>query len=265
MRRFVAPTRIYAPHAVASISRRGDRRPLILVVVRERRRVPSQLRNVAFPVAVRGYDRRAVDGYVARVNRVIAELEATHSPEAAIRHALQQAEEQTQGTLQKAEKQARGLTAAAQQEADEILGRAKAEAADIVVNASTRADRTKLEADAYADQTKAKADEQATKATAEAEGIIATTRKEAEEQLQRCREEVASVREKAEAWAAGFSADTDALWQERRALLDDVRELAERLSTAASTAAARTSPDEPVERAEVRSTRSKEVHTRGRG
>jgi DivIVA domain-containing protein len=225
--------------------------------VRERRRVPSQLRNVSFPVVVRGYERRAVDGYVARVNRVIAELEATHSPEAAIRHALQQAEEQTRGGLQEGREQAREITAAAQQEADETLARAKAEAADIVVNASTRADRTKLEADAYADETKAEADEQVVRATAEAEGIIAAARKETEEQLRRSREEVASVREKAEAWAAKFSTDTDALWKERRALLDNVRELAERLLTAASTAAARLPPDEPVERAEVRSTRTR--------
>lgn len=225
--------------------------------MRESRRVPPKLRNISFPVVVRGYDRRAVDTYVARVNRVIAELEATHSPEAAIRHALQQAEEQTRGALQEGREHAREITAAAQQEADEILARAKAEAADIVVNASTQADRTKLEADAYADQTKAEADEQATKATAQAEGIIATARKEAEEQLQRSRDEVASVREKAEAWAAEFSADTDALWKERRALLDDVRELAERLLTAASTAAARLPPDQPVERAEVRSTRTR--------
>ena len=234
-------------------------------VVRERRRVPPKLRNISFPVVVRGYDRRAVDTYVARVNRVIAELEATHSPEAAIRHALQQAEEQTRGVLQEGREHAREITAAAQQEADEILARAKAEAADIVVNASTQADRTKLEADAYADQAKAKADEQTRTATAQAEGIIATARKEAEEQLQRSRDEVASVREKAEAWAAEFSADTDALWNERRALLDDVRELAERLLTAASTASARLPPDELLERAEVRSTRTKEVHTRGRG
>jgi DivIVA domain-containing protein len=36
--------------------------------------VPADLLNVAFPAAVRGYDRRAVDAYTKRVNRVIAEL-----------------------------------------------------------------------------------------------------------------------------------------------------------------------------------------------
>jgi DivIVA domain-containing protein len=219
--------------------------------------VPAELRNVSFPVAVRGYDRRAVDIYVARVNRVIAELEATHSPEAAIRHALQRAEEQTRGAIQEATERAREITAVARQNADEIMARAKAEAADIVVNASTRADRTKLEVDAYVAQAKAEADQQLAKATAEAEEILAGSRKEAEDQLQRSRDEVAAVREEAEAWAVEFFADTEAIWKERRELLDDVRQLAERLATAASAAAARLPPDKPAERIEVRNTRRK--------
>jgi DivIVA domain-containing protein len=225
--------------------------------VRARRQVPANLRNVSFPVAVRGYDRHAVDTYVARVNRVIAELEATHSPEAAIRHALQRAEEQTRGGLEKAREHAREITAAARQTADEIVARAKAEAADIVVNASTQADRAKREADAYvagvkveADEygakAKAEADEQVAKARADAAEILARARKRAAERLQRSREEVAAVREKAEAWASEFSADTKAIWKERRELLDDVRQLAVRLATAAANAATRLPPDEPA-------------------
>jgi DivIVA domain-containing protein len=236
--------------------------------VRERRRVPAEFRNVSFPVAVRGYDRRAVDSYVARVNRVIAELEATHSPEAAIRHALDRAEERTRGGLEKARKQAEEIIAAARRNADETTSRAKAEAADIVVNASTRADRSKLEVDAYAANVKAEADEYAAKAKgeadehvakarAEAEEILAGARKQADESLQRSRVEVAAVREKAEAWASEFFADTEALWKERRELLDDVRELAARLATAASNAVTRVPSDEQPEQAEARNARTK--------
>src|ERR687887_438235 len=36
--------------------------------------VPPDLLNASFPVAVRGYDRAAVESYVKRANRVIAEL-----------------------------------------------------------------------------------------------------------------------------------------------------------------------------------------------
>ena len=56
----------------------GDMRPY----------VPADILNVSFPAAVRGYDRRAVDAYVKRVNRVIAELKVSASPPAAFRHAL---------------------------------------------------------------------------------------------------------------------------------------------------------------------------------
>jgi DivIVA domain-containing protein len=200
------------------------------------RRVPAEIRNVSFPASVRGYDRRAVDTYVIRVNRLIAELEATRSPEAAITHALEQAEEQTGGILQGARETAEEITAGARREAEEITARARAEAADIVVNASTEADRTKADAD-----------EHVAKAATEAEEILAAARKEAAEQLQRSQEEVAALREEAEAWVRELRTDTEAIWGERRALLDDVREIAARLEEATGTAAARFPSEEPAE------------------
>ena len=104
--------------------------------------IPKQIRNVSFPGSVRGYDRDAVDEYVKAVNQVIAELEISSSPRAAVRHALEQVGEQTSGILQRAREAAEEITASARQEADELLERAKAEAAEIVVNASTAADRS---------------------------------------------------------------------------------------------------------------------------
>jgi DivIVA domain-containing protein len=203
------------------------------------RRVPSEIRNVSFPASVRGYDRRAVDTYVIRVNRLIAELEATRSPEAAVRHALEQAGEETSGILEQARETAEEMTAGARKEAEEITARAKAEAADIVVNA-----------DAEADRARAEADEHVAKATTKAEEILAGSHKEAAEQLQRTQEQIAALREEAEAWVHELRADTEAIWGERRALLDDVREIAARLEEAAGTAAARFPSEEPAEPAE---------------
>ena len=57
--------------------------------------VPADIRNVQFPVSVRGYDRDAVETYVKRVNHVIAELEVSRSPRAAVRHALDRVGKQT--------------------------------------------------------------------------------------------------------------------------------------------------------------------------
>src|SRR5438093_4592049 len=63
----------------------------------ERGGVPSEIGDVSFPVSVRGYDRRAVDAYVNRAQHLVAELELTRSPEAAVKHALEQVGEQTKG------------------------------------------------------------------------------------------------------------------------------------------------------------------------
>jgi DivIVA domain-containing protein len=65
-------------------------------------RVPAAIRDVSFPGAARGYERRAVDAYVNQVNRLIAELEVSRSPQAAVKHALERVGEQTKALLQQA-------------------------------------------------------------------------------------------------------------------------------------------------------------------
>jgi DivIVA domain-containing protein len=204
--------------------------------VRVPRRVPAEIRNVSFPLAVRGYDREAVDIYVARVNRVIAELEATRSPEAAVRHALAQAEEELNSIVQRGREQAREITGAAQLEANGVTARARAEAAEIVVNASTEADLAR-----------ARASEDVAKASTEAEEIVAKAGQEAQERLRRSQQEIAAVRKDAEEWADELLTDTDAVWEERRQLLDGLRQVAARLQTAAETATARLPLDDPAD------------------
>jgi vacuolar-type H+-ATPase subunit H len=109
--------------------------------------VPPDLLNASFPVAVRGYDRAAVESYVKRANRVIAELKVSSSPRAAVTHALEQTEQQVSGLLQRARETGEEITASARQEAEEIIAKAKTEAADLHVNVSTEADGIKAEAD----------------------------------------------------------------------------------------------------------------------
>jgi DivIVA domain-containing protein len=200
------------------------------------RRVPPEIRNVSFPVSARGYDRRSVDAYIIRVNRLIAELEATRSPGAVLRHALEEAEEQTDAIIQQAREMAAEITSGAWTEAEEITARAKAEAADIVVNADAAADRARAAADAYV-----------ARAAEEAKEILAGSEKEAEERRQRSGKQIAELWEEAETWLSKLRADTEALWGERRALLDDVREIAARLEEAASTAAVRFPSEEAAE------------------
>jgi DivIVA domain-containing protein len=219
--------------------------------------VPQDILDVSFPVAVRGYDRRAVDAYVKRVNRVIAELKVRGSPPAAVRHALEQAEDKVQGLLQAAREAAEEITASAQQEAEESTARAKAEAAELTVNTSAEVDRVKAEAEEFvanarreADDTVAKAksdaDEMLVDAKAEAQNILARTQAEADERLQRLQEELAALREEAETRRREIQADTEAVWKERHELLEDIRRMAGGLLDSANAAAARIQRSEPA-------------------
>jgi len=133
--------------------------------------VPADLLDVSFPVSVRGYDRRAVDAYIKRVNRVLAELKVRSSPPAAVRHALEQAGEKVQGLLQAAREAAEEITASARLEAEESTARAKAEVAELVVNTSAEADRVKAEAEELIANARTEADDAVAKAKAEADGV----------------------------------------------------------------------------------------------
>jgi DivIVA domain-containing protein len=213
--------------------RRANRHTRSLAAEREVERLASKdIRNVSFPGSVRGYDRNAVDAYVKRVNRVIAELEMRSSPRAAVRHALEQVGEQTSGILQQAREAAEEIISSARQEAEETTARAKAEAAETVVDASAQADRAKVAAEKLIAE-----------AEAQAEGIVTEAKAEAEKVLARTREEAAALRGESDARLRELHAEIATTWKERRELLDEVRGIATRLQEAASEAAARTPPE----------------------
>jgi DivIVA domain-containing protein len=94
-------------------------------------RAAHTARDVNFPMALRGYDRAAVDRYVQEVNQAIAELEITSSPQSAIRHALEQVSEETSGLLQRAHETADEITAQSRAQADDRLQRAQTEADEV--------------------------------------------------------------------------------------------------------------------------------------
>jgi DivIVA domain-containing protein len=165
-----------------------------------RDRVPAEIRDVSFPAAVRGYDRRAVDAYIKRVNRVIAELEVSSSPQAAVRNALDRVGMQTSGILQRARESAEEITVAAGAEAEETIARTKAEAEEIKSSAN-----------------------------AEAQEILTRSQSEAAQQLQRVEEEVEALRGRADTQLHELNADIEAIRQERQVIVDEIRQLAGRL------------------------------------
>jgi DivIVA domain-containing protein len=106
----------------------------------------ARVRDVDFPVVLRGYDRDAVDAYVREVNRVIAELETRQSPQSAIRHALDQVSDETRGILERAHETADEITARSRAQADDRLQWAEREAREAIAAATERVHA--LEADA---------------------------------------------------------------------------------------------------------------------
>jgi cell division septum initiation protein DivIVA len=94
--------------------------------------------DVDFPTALRGYDRLAVDAYVRKTSQLVAELQATRSPEAAVRRALARVGEEVAGILQRAHETANEITAQSRSEAEERLQTARREAEEIVSGARAR-------------------------------------------------------------------------------------------------------------------------------
>ena len=220
--------------------------------------MPAEIRDVSFPTAVHGYGRRAVDAYVERVNRLIAELEVSSSPQAAVRHALDRVGEQTSGILQRARETAEEITVSSRAEAEETTARGRAEASEIIAQAKARAEQIVAQAErndaerqergerelgalrTEAEASLAEAKETTVRARAEASEIIAQAKAQAEQIVARADREGAqrlTVREqeltelegKARERMDALRADTDAIDEERRKLLDDIHRLAARL------------------------------------
>nr|MBA3422777.1 DivIVA domain-containing protein [Thermoleophilaceae bacterium] len=105
----------------------------------------AEVRDVAFPVALRGYEREAVDTYVKRVNRLISDFEASRSPDAEVRRALDQVGEETSGILRRAQQAATDITARSRASADDRIREAEGEARALTADAEERV--RELEAD----------------------------------------------------------------------------------------------------------------------
>ena len=216
--------------------------------------VPAEILNVSFPGAVRGYDRQAVDAHIKRVNRLVAEIKVGASPRAAVRHALEQTEQQVRGLLERARETADEITTSARREAETEADGIRAKAAELLVNANAESDATKTEAEKLLADSNSEAETLLANARAEAEDMLARSRLEAEntvkraqgeadERLQQLQAELASLRDQTEARMHEFQADTTAVWEQRGQLLEQMRGMASSLVDLADAAADR----EPVE------------------
>jgi DivIVA domain-containing protein len=155
-----------------------------------------------FPVAMRGYDRTAVDAYVQRASRVIAELQAGRSPQSAVRYALEQVSEETRDILQQAHDTADAITTKSRAQAAERLETAERESTEMLDAAERDAAQMRADAEREAAELRSAADRRV---------------REAED-------------------------DVAAIWQERERLVEDARDVAARLAEVADNAAQRDVP-----------------------
>ncbi|HKO27487.1 MAG TPA: hypothetical protein VJU80_08530, partial [Solirubrobacteraceae bacterium] len=82
-----------------------------------------------------------------RTSQLVAELQATRSPEAAVRRALERVGEEVSGILQRAHETASRITAQSRSEAEDRLEAARQEAAQIVQRAEDRVRELDAETD----------------------------------------------------------------------------------------------------------------------
>jgi cell division septum initiation protein DivIVA len=106
-----------------------------------------EVAEVQFPIVLRGYDRLAVDAYVKRTSQLVADLQATRSPEAAVRRGLERVGEEVSGILQRAHDAASQITAQSRSEAEDRLERARQEATRITADAERRLQELDVETD----------------------------------------------------------------------------------------------------------------------
>jgi len=101
----------------------------------------DSLRERSFPLAVRGYDRAAVDDFVQEMVALVTDLESRQTREGVVQRALDEIGEETAGILQRAH-----------ETADEIAARSRAQAEGRTQRAEREADLMRRDADKYAEQ-----------------------------------------------------------------------------------------------------------------
>lgn len=232
----------------------------------ERDRMLKEARDIDFPIGLRGYERAAVDRYVESVNRMIAELEMSASPESAVRHALGEVSEETRDILQHAHQTADEITARSRAKADDRLKQAEREAQETLNSAQQAAEDTREAARRAAMEIREAAQSEARKllevtkcdaqnlreraqreaaelqettmhemselreaAVRESQQVRAAAQREADELLGNARREAGEMLERADTRLGELARSAEAIWRERRRLIDDMRAVGEEL------------------------------------
>lgn len=210
----------------------------------ERARLVQEVRKIDFPVGLRGYDRTAVDNYVEKVSRLITELEMYSSPESAVRHALEEVNDETRSLLESARQTSEEITARSRAKADDRLEQAEREAHELRESAQQEAERirevasrdaqelregARRETAALRDTTNREVAELREAAQREVQELRSASQQESDEVRGAARRDADALLGSAEARVRELSENEETIWLERRRLVDDVRAVGEQL------------------------------------
>ncbi len=236
------------------------------------RKVDAVLEQVQFPQAVRGYDRVAVDRYVDDVRALVAELEASSSPDAAVQRAIEEISDETRDVLLRAQQSAQEITTRARDRAEALLERTERETSEAratteretsEARATTEREVSDLRATARHEveqlwntaqhevselRANAQREVEELRATAqrEVEDLWATAQREASELRATARRETDELIAAAESRVRELNDSADRLLAERRRLLENMESVSSQLSSIASAEAGRfVEPGEP--------------------
>ena len=101
----------------------------------------DEIANRTFPVAMRGYDRAAVDAFLQEVVQIITDLESRQTQDTVVQRAIAEVGEETASILQRAH-----------ETAEEIAARSRAQAEGRIQRAEREAELLRQEADAYSEK-----------------------------------------------------------------------------------------------------------------
>jgi DivIVA domain-containing protein len=101
----------------------------------------DEIADRTFPVAMRGYDRAAVDTFLQEVVQIITDLEGRQSQDSVVQRAIAEVGEETAGILQRAH-----------ETAEEIAARSRSQAEGRIQRAEREAELLRQEADAYSEK-----------------------------------------------------------------------------------------------------------------
>src|SRR5215210_3366240 len=101
----------------------------------------DEIASRTFPVAMRGYDRVAVDAFLQEVVQMITDLEGRQSQDSVVQRAIAEVGEETAGILQRAH-----------ETAEEIAARSRSQAEGRIQRAEREAELLRQEADSYSEK-----------------------------------------------------------------------------------------------------------------